>query len=55
MRDLFTAQLVWSTIRLSTPLILAGLGGLIYFLIGPFKFWLGSYAAKQHRRLALSE
>ena len=28
MRDLFTAQLVWSTIRLSTPLILAGLGGL---------------------------
>jgi len=34
---------------------LAGLGGLIYFLIGPFKFWLGSYAANQHRRLALSE
>jgi hypothetical protein len=32
---------------------LAGFGGLIYFLIGPFKFWLGSYAAKQHRRLAL--
>ena len=28
MRDLFTAQLIWSTIRLSTPLILAALGGL---------------------------
>jgi general nucleoside transport system permease protein len=28
MRDLFTAQLFWSTIRLSTPLILAALGGM---------------------------
>src|SRR5712691_10680447 len=28
MRDLFTIALVWSTIRLSTPLILAALGGL---------------------------
>ena len=28
MRDLITAQLFWSTIRLSTPLILAALGGM---------------------------
>jgi ABC-type uncharacterized transport system permease subunit len=28
MRDLFTLQLFWSTIRLSTPLILAALGGM---------------------------
>jgi simple sugar transport system permease protein len=28
MRDLFTVALIWSTIRLSTPLILAALGGL---------------------------
>jgi ABC-type uncharacterized transport system permease subunit len=28
MRDLFTIQLFWSTVRLSTPLILAALGGL---------------------------
>src|SRR3954470_4447927 len=28
MRDLFTTALLWSTIRLATPLILAALGGL---------------------------
>jgi len=28
LRELFTAQLFWSTIRLSTPLILAALGGM---------------------------
>jgi simple sugar transport system permease protein len=28
MNELFTTQLVWSTIRLSTPLILAALGGM---------------------------
>lgn len=28
MKDLFTTALIWSTIRLSTPLILAALGGL---------------------------
>src|SRR5882762_1397450 len=28
MRDLFTIALIWSTVRLSTPLILAALGGL---------------------------
>ena len=28
MREIFTAQLFWSTIRLSTPLILTALGGL---------------------------
>jgi general nucleoside transport system permease protein len=28
MRDLFTIALIWSTIRLATPLILAALGGL---------------------------
>jgi simple sugar transport system permease protein len=28
MRDLFTVALIWSTVRLSTPLILAALGGL---------------------------
>jgi general nucleoside transport system permease protein len=28
MREIFTAQLFWSTIRLSTPLILASLGGM---------------------------
>src|SRR5262245_34289585 len=34
---------------------LAGLGGVIYFLIGPFKFWLGSWAARRHRLLAAPE
>lgn len=29
----------------------AWLAGVIYFLIGPFKFWLGSYAAAQHTAL----
>jgi simple sugar transport system permease protein len=28
MRDLFTVALIWSTVRLSTPLILAALGGM---------------------------
>jgi ABC-type uncharacterized transport system permease subunit len=28
MKDIFTLSLLWSTIRLSTPLILAGLGGM---------------------------
>src|SRR5215208_1682843 len=28
MNELFTTQLVWSTIRLSTPLVLAALGGM---------------------------
>ena len=28
MRDLFTIALIWSTVRLATPLILAALGGL---------------------------
>ena len=28
MAELFTVSLIWSTIRLSTPLILAALGGL---------------------------
>ena len=28
MRDIFTVALIWSTIRLSTPLVLAALGGL---------------------------
>src|SRR3979411_160574 len=27
MRDLFTIALIWSTVRLATPLILAALGG----------------------------
>jgi uncharacterized membrane protein len=31
---------------------LVGVAGMIYFFIGPFKFWLGSYAARQHTRLA---
>jgi uncharacterized membrane protein len=31
---------------------MTSVAGLIYFLIGPMKFWLGSYTAKQHRRLA---
>ena len=29
--------------------------GLIYFLIGPFKFWLGSYTHRAHRRLEAME
>lgn len=29
----------------------AFLAGIIYFLIGPFKFWLGSYAAKRQQLL----
>src|SRR4029453_12155659 len=28
MRDIFTIALIWSTIRLATPLVLAALGGL---------------------------
>src|SRR5258705_6886970 len=28
MREIFTVSLIWSTIRLSTPLILAALGGM---------------------------
>src|SRR3954464_15177086 len=28
MRDLFTTALLWSTVRLATPLILAAMGGL---------------------------
>jgi uncharacterized membrane protein len=27
------------------------IAGPIYFLIGPFKFWLGSYASRAHKRL----
>ncbi len=29
--------------------------GLIYFLIGPFKFWLGSYTHRAHRCLEAME
>jgi hypothetical protein len=29
--------------------------GPIYFLIGPFKFWLGSYTHREHRRLEAQE
>jgi hypothetical protein len=31
---------------------LSGVAGMMYFLIGPFKFWLGWYAGRQHDRLA---
>ncbi len=31
------------------------LAGPIYFLIGPFKFWLGSYKGQAHRRLEAME
>jgi uncharacterized membrane protein len=34
------------------PQPLVGLAGIIYFLIGPFKFWLGWYSAAQQRRIA---
>lgn len=33
----------------------AMVAGPIYFLIGPFKFWLGSYSAREHRRLEARE
>jgi hypothetical protein len=29
--------------------------GPIYFLIGPFKFWLGSYTHRAHKRLEALE
>ena len=33
----------------------AGIAGMTYFLIGPFKFWLGAHAARRHQTLANAE
>jgi uncharacterized membrane protein len=33
----------------------AMVAGPIYFLIGPFKFWLGAYSSREHKRLLAAE